>query len=138
MIIKEELRPPESITEPSVLVIYAEPQSVRAARGFVGRWFEDHAMSASEDDAVTAVSEMVTNAFKHACAPGEKIELCVYRSAPGVVIEVLDPSSELPVIKPFDLTSEDGRGLAMLSLLAARWGTYTRLAGGKCVWAVIA
>ncbi|WP_169807908.1 ATP-binding protein [Actinomadura hibisca] len=136
MITREQLRPPEPITEASMLVIEAEPEAVKRARDFVGRWFGHFALN--EEDARAVTSELVTNAFRHACQPGGTIAVRVYRSAQGAVIEVLDPSQDLPVIKPFDLTSEDGRGLAMLSILAARWGTYTRLAGGKAVWAVIA
>ncbi|WP_067489687.1 ATP-binding protein [Actinomadura hibisca] len=135
MITKEQLRPPEGITPPSSLMIEARPEAIKKARDFVGFWFARHGLDA--DDAIAAVSELVTNAFRHACQPGDKIIIRVYRSAQGEVIEVLDPSQELPTIKPFDLTSEDGRGLAMLSIMAAKWGTYTRLAGGKCVWAVI-
>ncbi|MFI6518031.1 ATP-binding protein [Spirillospora sp. NPDC050679] len=136
MITKEQLRPPEAIIESSILMIEAEPESIKKARDFVGRWFEHHGLD--ENTARIAVSELVTNAYRHACVPGEQITVRVYRSECGGVIEVLDPSPKMPVIRPFDLTSEDGRGLAMLSLTVARWGTYTRLAGGKCVWAVIA
>ncbi|MFC9969993.1 ATP-binding protein [Spirillospora sp. NPDC127200] len=84
------------------------------------------------------MNELVTNAHKHGTAPGERILVRLYRADTGPVVEVWDGSPALPTIRPLDLTSQDGRGLAMLSLLVKAWGFNALASGGKCVWAVIA
>ncbi|MET9829302.1 ATP-binding SpoIIE family protein phosphatase [Streptomyces sp. NPDC006385] len=89
------------------------------------------------DDAVVAVSELVTNAVVHA---GTEVELtCRLEEDTGaLLVEVLDHHpSRAPrngeVEAPYD-TPEYGRGLRLVSRLAESWGVTYRT-GAKTVWA---
>ncbi|MFH0518251.1 SpoIIE family protein phosphatase [Streptomyces sp. M41] len=89
------------------------------------------------DDAVVAVSELVTNAVVHA---GTEVELtCRLEDDTGaLLVEVLDhhpsraPRNGEPEA-PYD-TPEYGRGLRLVSRLAESWGVTYRT-GAKTVWA---
>ncbi|MGI5165034.1 ATP-binding protein [Spirillospora sp. CA-253888] len=129
---------PEPEADISALVIESVPESIKKARDFTARWFADQGFDErSAHLARLAVTELVTNAHKHATRPGDNITVRLYRTEAGPLIEVWDPSPALPTIKPLDLTSEDGRGLAMLSLLITAWGTNATANGGKVVWALL-
>ncbi|NUP23418.1 MAG: SpoIIE family protein phosphatase [Streptomyces sp.] len=89
------------------------------------------------DDAVVAVSELVTNAVVHA---GTDVELtCRLEEDTGaLLVEVLDHHpSRAPrggeVESPYE-TPEYGRGLRLVSRLAESWGVTYRT-GAKIVWA---
>ena len=103
----------------------------RAARNFVqsrlGQWgAEDLA-----EDAALVVTELATNAVVHA-----QSEFCVVVSATPawVRISVGDSSPASPSRKGFVTASSSGRGLGLVSAVAARWGT-ARAGPGKVVWA---
>ncbi|EGX55371.1 magnesium or manganese-dependent protein phosphatase [Streptomyces zinciresistens K42] len=89
------------------------------------------------DDAVVAVSELVTNAVVHA---GTDLELtCRLEQDTGaLLVEVLDhhpsraPRGGDPDVPPD--TPEYGRGLRLVSRLAESWGVTYRT-GAKTVWA---
>jgi len=78
------------------------------------------------------VSELVTNAIRHAQPP---IQLRLIWD--GVLsVEVSDASSTSPHLRRADRYDEDGRGLMLVAQLADRWGTrHTRT--GKTIWAQI-
>ncbi|GIH26522.1 hypothetical protein Aph01nite_48320 [Acrocarpospora phusangensis] len=105
------------------------------------------------DDGVVMVSELVTNALRHAFGP---FELRLYRSPPVVVCEVVDGSETLPAIPgpgavhltleqidaiPDALLLESGRGLDVVHRLSRGWcgayptkiSTRNRVTGGKAV-----
>ncbi|MFJ8631349.1 SpoIIE family protein phosphatase [Streptomyces sp. NPDC093568] len=105
-----------------------------AASGLPGT---EHLTDRLVDDAVVAVSELVTNAVVHA---GTEVELtCRLEMDTGaLLVEVLDhhPSraprdGELEA--PYE-TPEYGRGLRLVSRLAESWGVTYRT-GSKTVWA---
>jgi serine phosphatase RsbU (regulator of sigma subunit)/anti-sigma regulatory factor (Ser/Thr protein kinase) len=76
------------------------------------------------------VSELVTNAIRHAGAP---ISLRLLRDDHALICEVSDGSSTYPRLRRAGATDEGGRGLFMVSQLAQRWGTrYTP--NGKIIW----
>ncbi|MFE7117966.1 ATP-binding protein [Streptomyces sp. NPDC057654] len=88
------------------------------------------------ETAVLLLSELVTNAVEHAKAsPGREIgtRFGLYE---GVLrLEVADANDDLPVPRPAADDDENGRGLALVSALADRWGTCPRRDGiGKRVW----
>ncbi|MEU6159291.1 SpoIIE family protein phosphatase [Streptomyces sp. NPDC047130] len=75
------------------------------------------------------VSEMVTNAIRHAGGP---IGLRLVRDD-RLVCEVSDPSQAQPHLRRARMSDEGGRGLFLIAQLADRWGSrYT--AGGKTIW----
>jgi anti-sigma regulatory factor (Ser/Thr protein kinase) len=77
------------------------------------------------------VSEVVTNAVLH--AEGADLYLLCHSPSPSdgsVQVEVHDGSSRLPCQRQAAGLDENGRGLALLDLLAADWRT-ERTATGK-------
>ncbi|MHB9863920.1 SpoIIE family protein phosphatase [Streptomyces sp. YIM S03343] len=76
------------------------------------------------------VSELVTNAMRHAAWP---IRLRLLRDS-RLTCEVADASSTAPRLRHARSTDEGGRGLFLVAQMARRWGArYT--AGGKIIWA---
>jgi PAS domain S-box-containing protein len=76
------------------------------------------------------VSELVTNAIRHAQPP---IQLRIILDG-ALSCEVFDGSSTAPHPRRADRYDEDGRGLMLVAQLAERWGTrYTGT--GKIIWA---
>jgi PAS domain S-box-containing protein len=76
------------------------------------------------------VSELVTNAIRHAQSP---IQLRIILD--GVLsCEVFDGSSTAPHLRRADRFDEDGRGLMLVAQLAERWGT-RHTGTGKIIWA---
>ncbi|ELS53125.1 SpoIIE family protein phosphatase [Streptomyces viridochromogenes] len=105
-----------------------------AASGLPGT---EHVSDRLVDDAVVAVSELVTNAVVHA---GTEVELaCRLEEDTGaLLVEVLDhhPSRaprDAELDAPYE-TPEHGRGLRLVSRLAESWGVTYRT-GAKTVWA---
>ncbi|MEV4257014.1 ATP-binding protein [Spirillospora sp. NPDC049652] len=94
-------------------------------------------------DGTVAVSELATNALLH--AGGTDTELWIWsrtEPAPALVVTVFDTGSgPLPQPVPEDVLSESGRGLAIVTALAASVGTHrsrSRLrsvqVSGKATW----
>jgi PAS domain-containing protein len=76
------------------------------------------------------VSELVTNAVRHARGP---VRLRLLHSQ-SLICEVSDGSATTPRVRRAAETDEGGRGLAMVTLLAQRWGT-RHSTHGKTIWA---
>lgn len=85
-----------------------------------------------------ALSELVTNAVRHAHAPrGREIGVKAVWDGTCLRIEVADAGSwaELEPL-PHQPDGEGGRGLVVVAAVAARWGVERRAYGiGKTVWA---
>ncbi|WP_406729695.1 ATP-binding protein [Streptomyces sp. GD-15H] len=111
----------------------ADPGAVGTARSTVRAQLQGWGIDGVGDLAALLVSELVTNALRHATGP---IGVCLSRpSGPdGVLrVEVSDPLPDLPherVARPED---EGGRGLQLVACTARRWGTRPGDAG-KTVW----
>jgi PAS domain S-box-containing protein len=94
-------------------------------RGQLARWDLERLVDTTE----LLVSELVTNALRHARGP---IELRLMR-ADGLVCEVADALEAAPQMRRARSTDEGGRGLHLVNQLAGRWGT-RGTASGKIVW----
>jgi anti-sigma regulatory factor (Ser/Thr protein kinase) len=76
------------------------------------------------------VSELVTNAIRHATGP---VELRLLRER-ALICEVADGTCVSPRLRRAKTMDEGGRGLFLVAQLAQRWGTrYTH--SGKVIWA---
>ncbi|MEU6282780.1 SpoIIE family protein phosphatase [Streptomyces sp. NPDC047028] len=77
------------------------------------------------------VSELVTNAVRHARGP---VALRLIRTENRIILAVLDHSNTSPHLRRARLGEEGGRGLFLVAQFALRWGTrYTT--DGKVIWA---
>ncbi|GAA1240272.1 ATP-binding protein [Kitasatospora nipponensis] len=88
------------------------------------------------DDVLLIVSELVTNACRHAGGPDQ---LVLHARGSVLRIEVLDPlPTALQPRLPHRPGQPGGHGLHMVALLASRWGhTLLTEPPGKSVWAEI-
>ena len=86
-------------------------------------------------DGALILSELVTNSVVHAAGRAVGIWLMTDREC--LVIMVGDPCPDMPVrAKTPDTGEPSGRGLVIVSALAAQWGAY-RVPSGKIVWAML-
>lgn len=111
----------------------AEPGVVRTARQAVRGQLRDWGLDGLADLAALLVSELVTNALRHATGPiGVRL---VRPSGPGGVLlaEVSDPLPDPPRERAARLEDESGRGLYLVASSSRRWGTRPG-ATGKTVW----
>ncbi|MGV9587704.1 ATP-binding protein [Streptomyces tendae] len=115
-------------------VFPAAPDAVRTARSLVRGTLGEWRLDSIGDIAALLVSELVTNALRHATGPIGVRLVVDPAGAPGVLlVEVSDPLPDPPrerVARPDD---EDGRGLQLVASAARRWGTRPGEAG-KTVW----
>ncbi|MFC8015792.1 ATP-binding protein [Streptomyces cinereoruber] len=72
------------------------------------------------DDAELLLTELVTNAFRHASAPS--VDVRVYREGPLLVVEVNDHTFHCSPPTPTGPYAEHGRGLFLVDALADFWG----------------
>lgn len=124
-----------------VLLLPRSPHAPRRARVLLCEQLT--AWDVEGDPADTAellLSELVTNAVRHARAPrGRDIGIRIARYDGMLRVEVADAG---PAVKlaPQVVADEDerGRGLAIVAALAERWGCCPRGHGiGKAVWAEV-
>ncbi|MFF3499980.1 ATP-binding protein [Streptomyces sp. NPDC003247] len=96
------------------------------------------------DAIVLIVAELTANAVSHGHVPGRDFRLRLHATPDGrtVRVEVTDTRTERPPRRPAapegadDGTEETGRGLLLVSQLAARWDWHPCPDGpGKTVWA---
>jgi hypothetical protein len=107
------------------------PASARLARSMVREVLDDAGLPELDDSATLCVSELVTNAILHARTP---IQVVVVATEDSVYVGVSDRSAQLPARRDFGPLATTGRGLEMVRLVAARYGTKTHDDGTKTVW----
>ncbi|MET9729837.1 ATP-binding protein [Streptomyces sp. NPDC006458] len=111
----------------------ADPGAVRTARAHVRRQLHIWDLDSVGDIAALLVSELVTNALRHATGP---IGVRLVRPAGlprTLLVEVSDPLPDPPRERAARPEDESGRGLQLVASSSRRWGT--RPGGtGKTVW----
>ncbi|MFC4514913.1 ATP-binding protein [Streptomyces ehimensis] len=111
------------------------PRSVGLARDELRVALVEWELTGIEDSAVLILSELVTNAVRHARVPGGHFDTSFCRSTGGVRLAVDDADERHPEARP--QSEAGGRGLALIEALSDRWGVRTRRGVGKSVWAVV-
>lgn len=139
---------PAAVSNAASCALPAHHEAVRQARHFtrktLGQWDADE----SFDDVCLVVSELVTNALRHAlppntARPGEEqpaaVRLHLLRWTERLVCAVRDPSTDSPVARATDdFSAESGRGLFLVDSFSDSWGWHplSGALGGKMVWAL--
>ena len=115
------------------VMLQAAPGSAAVARRFVGKTLAEWGHQGHLDTACLLVSEIVTNALRHAHAP---LDLRLHLTSREIITEITDDSTHLPYRHLPDPDDEGGRGLMLVDALAADWGTRPADTG-KTVWFTI-
>ncbi|WP_051950794.1 ATP-binding protein [Actinacidiphila yeochonensis] len=134
----------------SSLDLTPELSSVREARRYVTATLQDWQVpTATAEDAVTIVSELVANAVRHAepasavasTAKSPEVAACTVvleLRTDSVCVFVCDQDRRPPVLQHPSLEAEGGRGLRLVDELSESWGYVPRgHAPGKTVWAEV-
>jgi anti-sigma regulatory factor (Ser/Thr protein kinase) len=101
-------------------------------RNILTTWCEEDHLG----DALVVVSELVTNAVRHAPCP--EIGVTVTCGDGLVLIEVEDSSASPPILHHVpEAGTEGGRGLGLVQSLTADWGWTPWDGGAKRVWALL-
>ncbi|MFJ2232399.1 ATP-binding protein [Streptomyces sp. NPDC087859] len=111
----------------------ADPGAVRAARTAVRGRLRDWNLDSVADITTLLVSELVTNALRHATGP---IGVRLVRPAglgDVLLVEVSDPLPDPPRKRVAHPDDESGRGLQLVAHSSRRWGTRPGETG-KTVW----
>ncbi|MFJ8082057.1 ATP-binding protein [Streptomyces sp. NPDC096205] len=139
---------PSAVSSAASCALPARYEAVRDARQFTRRTLDQWDLGDRFDDVCLVVSELVTNALRHALpdsgtgVPQHQepfVRLHLMRWAERLVCAVRDPSNDGPVARVSeDFSAESGRGLFLVDSFSDSWGWHP-LAGtlsGKVVWAL--
>ncbi|KUH39928.1 MULTISPECIES: ATP-binding protein [Streptomyces] len=137
-----------SVSSSASCALPARYEAVRGARQFTHTTLSQWNLGDRFDDVALVVSELVTNALRHALpadTPREHpldppVRLHLMRWAGRLVCAVRDPSPDTPATRSSgeDFSAESGRGLFLVESFSDSWGWHP-LAGalhGKVVWAL--
>lgn len=102
----------------------------QATREVLASWQVAHL----EDTAVLFVSELVTNAVRHACRRGSMLVLRLESAGTSLRIEVHDGDPHWPQPGTPAALDESGFGFVIVAALASKWGV-SETPTGKAVWA---
>ncbi|WP_083982989.1 ATP-binding protein [Actinomadura hibisca] len=124
-------------------VLRAEPASPGRARDFTAATLAGWSLAEHSDDAVIAVSELVTNALRHGLREvphgpsGGLVQLVLLNHPRRLVVMVTDPGERVPepVAHEPEWFGEGGRGLLVVGAVSSAWGWAPLTTGGKAVWA---
>jgi two-component sensor histidine kinase len=108
--------------------------SIPEARRYVSESL-DHLPADLCRTAALLVSELATNAVRHAGGRQFVVEIQSYPDEGRVWIGITDGDAGLPVLRAPAVTDENGRGMQLVSSLADRWGARRRRhTSEKTVW----
>ncbi|MGW1654128.1 ATP-binding protein [Streptomyces atratus] len=146
---------PSAVSGSATCTLPARYESVGGARRFTRTTLSDWGLDERFDDVALVVSELVTNALRHALpadtAPGPQeppVRLHLMRWSSRLVCAVRDPSQESPVASDAPDSAESGRGLFLVESFSDSWGWHPSPAlgadnpntaatpRGKVVWAL--
>jgi serine/threonine-protein kinase RsbW len=116
----------------------SHPRCVARARADLRKALASWGLPAMEEVALLVLSELMTNAVRHARVPGRQIETRYLHQGKSVRIEVHDAGDLHPRRGAPAPEAVHGRGLVLVEALADQWGVTPRAVVGKAVWAVLA
>ncbi|MFF0298920.1 SpoIIE family protein phosphatase [Kitasatospora sp. NPDC004614] len=121
----------DGIPASDVAYWYLQPrhETPGRARRLAGHALHNWGLDHLRENCELMVSELVTNAIRHATRP---VTLRLVRTS-RLRCEVGDDSAALPRTRRAGPDEERGRGLQIVARCADRWGA-TRLGAGKVVW----
>lgn len=146
----------DALSGSATCALSAHYEAVRVARDFTETTLSSWQLPRRCDDVTLVVSELVTNALRHAMptSPGHNeidipVRLHLMRWASRLVCAVRDPSQEAPVSEGTaagfpgladyaDDQAESGRGLFLVEAFSDSWGweAVSGSSAGKVVWAL--
>ncbi|MFJ6696313.1 ATP-binding protein [Streptomyces sp. NPDC091272] len=136
---------PSAVSSSASCALPARYEAVGGARKFTRSTLCQWELENRFDDVALVVSELVTNALRHALpsdTPRENdppVRLHLMRWSSRLVCAVRDPSHQGPAARESDdFSAESGRGLFLVDSFSDSWGWHP-LAGtldGKVVWAL--
>jgi len=137
---------PAAVSDAASCSLPARYEAVGDARRFTRRTLDQWDTGERFDDVCLVVSELVTNALRHAlpatCVQvdhGAPVRLHLMRWTERLVCAVRDPSQDSPVARETDdFSAESGRGLFLVDSFSDSWGWHPLAGtlGGKVVWAL--
>ena len=138
---------PAAVSSAASCALPARYEAVREARQFTRRTLDQWDTGERFDDVCLVVSELVTNALRHALPAGHArvpeqtppVRLHLMRWTERLVCAVRDPSEDSPVARESDdFSAESGRGLFLVDSFSDGWGWHPMAGalGGKVVWAL--
>jgi hypothetical protein len=116
------------------------PTSLKRIRRFTHRTLSLWGRRSCVEDVTTVVSELVTNAVRHALPPHSGHRhgwLGLMNTASTVVCAVQDPSPDRPLPRTASTHDTGGRGLLIIGELTHDWGYSLHGTVGKTVWALV-
>jgi two-component sensor histidine kinase len=118
--------------------------AIAIARTFTLQTMQKWGVNDRADDIVAVVTELLTNALRHALPQAEStasppsswpIKVGLLHPGSHVVCAIADPSTQMPELREPDWQDESGRGLLVVSALSDHWGTCAAPdEQGKVVW----
>ncbi|AEM88221.1 ATP-binding protein [Streptomyces violaceusniger] len=137
---------PSAVSGSVSCALPARFEAVKGARQFTGSTLRQWNIPELLDEVALVVSELVTNALRHALPgtaatagePERPVRLHLMRGPSRLVCAVRDPSEVGPVTGEAGCGEESGRGLHLVESFTDGWG-WQPLPGtprGKIVWAV--
>lgn len=138
---------PTAVTSAASCALPPRFEAVRESRQFTRKTLDQWDVGDRFDDICLVVSELVTNALRHALPadachgpePQPTVRLHLMRWTERLVCAVRDPSHDTPVTRePDDFSAESGRGLFLVDSFSDSWGWHplTGALNGKVVWAL--
>lgn len=113
----------------------AEDESVPRARHFVCNLLVDQRFLHLVEDVPLVVSELATNAVRHANTP---FAVTLEQVDQSILLTVTDSSPAPPVRLSTDLMDGSGHGLSIVALVSRDWGVTQLPREAKSVWASFA
>jgi anti-sigma regulatory factor (Ser/Thr protein kinase) len=121
-------------TSASTSTVVRRRDAALLARQYARAQCAGHTPPTLVEDVELVVSELVTNAMRHGRG---QITMHLEVAPDRVVVGVQDQGAGQPSPREPDATDVNGRGLALVALLATEWGVRPAPTGGKVVWCVL-